>query len=489
MRLLSDMLADLPIAANVEGMAGIPITHITTDSREVREGSLFVAIRGTKIDGHQHVGDALAKGAAAIVTDSAADVNAPLTVAHVSVANTREALSYLAAVYYGAQPNTIVAVTGTDGKTSTAEFARQLFALQGHASASIGTLGVKCSKDGVVEEGSVVHTSPDPLTLHRVLHELKQGGVEHVAIEASSHGLDQFRLDGVNLDAAALTNITRDHLDYHGTEEAYAQAKLRLFSELLPQGKTAVLNADDAHYALFAEAAESRGQNVLSYGRGGEDIRILDVVANRAGLSAKLRVEGEEMSLIVPHYGAFQLMNMCAAAAITAGAAQLKDMLLLCGQLKGVPGRMELVARHPNGAAVFIDYAHTPGALQKLLEVARAHVKGALHLVFGCGGDRDAGKRPLMGAIAQKLADRVIVTDDNPRSEDAMRIRAAIMAACPKAVEIGDRAEAIAAALKELKPEDMLIVAGKGHETTQTIGTQAHHFNDAEKIKESVERL
>lgn len=489
MRLLSDMLGDLPIAANVEGSTAVPITRITTDSREAGPGSLFIAIRGTKVDGHDHVGEALARGVSAVVTDHASDVAVPMNIANISVENTREALSYFAAVFYGMQPNCIVAVTGTDGKTSTAEFARQLFELQGKASASIGTLGVKCSDAALAETLRSTHTSPDPMLLHKLLQELKQGGIEHVAIEASSHGLDQHRIDAVNIDAAAVTTITRDHLDYHGTEADYVAAKLRLFSELLPKGKRAVLNADDAHYAAFRAAAEKAGNAIVTYGYAGEDIRILDVVANAQGLSAKLRVGGEDVSLVLPHYGEFQLMNMCAAVGLTAGDASLASVMTQCSKLKGVPGRMELVARHPNGAVLFIDYAHTPGALEKLLQVARRHVKGRLHLVFGCGGDRDAGKRPLMGAVAEALADVVIVTDDNPRSETPAAIRAEIMEACPKAREIGDRAEAIRTAMTELQKDDALIVAGKGHETTQTIGTQVLHFNDAEAIREAVARL
>jgi UDP-N-acetylmuramoyl-L-alanyl-D-glutamate--2,6-diaminopimelate ligase len=362
--------------------------------------------------------------------------------------------------------------------------------LNHYPAASIGNLGLRADSEALAAKFPATHTSPDPVALHAMLQSLKQAGVEHVAIEASSHGLDQHRLDAVKIDAAALTTITRDHLDYHGSMEAYLAAKMRLFSELLPEGKTAVINSDDAHAAPIHALCESRRHRVITYGKTGEDLCIANLVPHAAGMDVTIKVQGEEMTLALPHYGAFQVYNMMAACGLAGASGEaLPNLVSQCSKLKGIPGRLELVARHPSGAAMFIDYAHTPDALEKVLQVVRQHITGKLHVVFGCGGDRDAGKRPLMGSVAQNLADRVIVTDDNPRSENPAAIRAAIMKMCPKATEIGDRAEAIFVAMQQLRKEDALVIAGKGHETTQTIGAQVLPFNDATAIREALERI
>lgn len=490
MPLLSNLLAEMPIAANVEGDVAGVISDITTDSRAAHKGSMFVAIRGAKMDGHDYIAEAIKNGAEVIVMarDCGIEIDAGLTA--ISVDNTREALAHLAAAFYGTQPSNVVAVTGTDGKTSTVDFARQLATLHGVKSASIGTLGVKCEDTDIMQQFAATHTSPDPLKLHALLKQLAQARISDVAIEASSHGLDQFRLDGVNLKAAAFTNFTRDHLDYHLTIDAYFAAKSRLFSELLPKGALAILNADDDRFLPLQEMCRKRNHTIISYGRNGVTLKIDAVKSHALGLDAQVIVEGKAIRLTIPMYGEFQLYNMLAAVGLShAFGMGLEESLVHCAQLKNVAGRMELVAQHNRGAAIFIDYAHTPAALQKLLEVTRQHITGKLVVVFGCGGDRDKGKRPLMGAIAKRLADVVVVTDDNPRSENPSDIRAEIMAQCANAIEIGDRKQAIIAGLKTLEKNDALIVAGKGHETTQIIGEQILHFNDAEIIREAVARL
>lgn len=489
MPLLSDLLADIPVSANLDGNAAVVIKGITTDSRRVEAGFLYVAVRGTAADGHDYIAQAVKAGAVAVVVESDA-VELPAGMALVQVENSREALAYLAAAFMPEHPRHVVAVTGTDGKTSTAEFTRQLAVLTGHRAASIGTLGVRTDDDAINAMFAASHTSPDPMVLHSMLMHIARAGIDVVAMEASSHGIHQHRMDGVAIEAAAFTNLTRDHLDYHGTAEAYADAKLRLFSEVLPEGKTVVVNMDDALSQRIVAIATARGCRVVGYGERGDTLTIERIRAHAKGLSAHVRVDGEERIIDTDLFGAFQIQNMLAAVGLVhAMGAPLSELIPLCPRLRGVPGRMERVATHPNGAGIFIDYAHTPAALQKVLEVARPHITGALHVVFGCGGDRDTGKRPLMGAVAQDYADHVIVTDDNPRSEDPAAIRAAVISACPKALEIGDRADAIAVAIRNLQSQDALIVAGKGHETTQTIGQQIFPFNDAEAIKEALARL
>lgn len=486
---LSDMLNMMALAANVDGNAHVEIDAITTDSREVKPGTLYVAVRGTSVDGHAFIDDAIAAGAAAVVVDRDT-VELPMGKVLVQVENSREALAHLAATFMPEQPRHVVAVTGTDGKTSVAEFTRQLALLTGHKAASIGTLGLSTDDGALKGMFAASHTSPDPLTLHTMLSQLARAGVDCVSMEASSHGIHQHRIDGVRLQAAAFTNLTRDHLDYHGTVEAYGEAKLRLFSEVLPEGGRVVVNADDAFATKIEAVAVQRGCPLTRYGVKGTELCIVSIEAHAGGLNAKLVVEGMPMSLKTPLYGAFQIYNMLAAVGLAEVFGHGKQQLVqLCEQLSNVSGRMEKVAVHPNGAGIFIDYAHTPAALEKALVVARPHIKGKLHVVFGCGGDRDTGKRPLMGAVAEKYADHVIVTDDNPRSENPAAIRAAILAACPKATEIGDRADAIAVAIQNVREEDALIVAGKGHETTQIIGKQILPFNDATAIKEALARL
>ena len=461
-------------------ITGIAITGITSDSRQAGPGMLFAALPGAKGDGREFIADAVARGAAAVLapegTDWPAGVPPRPLITH---REPRRLLARLAARHAGAQPDTVVAVTGTNGKTSTVEFVRQLFTDAGRRAASLGTLGVVAP--GRAPGGGL--TTPDPVSLARTLAELARDRVGVLAMEASSHGLDQYRLDGVRLRAAAFTNLTRDHLDYHGTTDAYRAAKLRLFAQLLPEGAPVVADAalEPPTLEALADIAGRRRLVLRTVGEAGNFIRILHVRPLPAGQVVTVEYAGwrRELELALP--GRFQADNAVLAAALSMSAG-LRDALDRLPRLGGVRGRMERAAVLPNGAAVYVDYAHTPDALARLVAALRPHTADRLHLLFGAGGDRDPGKRPLMGAAARG-ADRVIVTDDNPRGEDPAAIRAAVRAGCPDAVEIAGREEAIAAALSDLQPGDVLAVAGKGHETGQTIGGITLPFDDADIIR------
>jgi UDP-N-acetylmuramoyl-L-alanyl-D-glutamate--2,6-diaminopimelate ligase len=491
----------LPSAAGPRnGAAAIPpsfgpeITGITADSREVKPGYLFAALPGSKLDGRKFIDDAVAKGAAAILTDGPSGMAARETftpgkppVLIVTDPNPRQRLALMAARFHAPQPRTIAAVTGTNGKTSVASFTRQIWQALGHQAASLGTLGIVAP--GASKSGSM--TTPDPVTLHRELAALAQLGIEHVALEASSHGLDQFRLDGLNIAAAAFTNLTQDHLDYHGTMARYLEAKLRLFTTLLVDGGAAVINADSDAFAAVVAACRKRNLRIISFGTAkGADLRIVSRVPTAEGQRLELEIFGASHRIDLPLAGAFQASNILAALGLVIGdGAKLEDALATLPHLEGVPGRLQRVATLPNGATVYVDYAHTPDALETVLQALRPHVAGRLVAVFGAGGDRDAGKRPLMGAAVQRLADVAIVTDDNPRSEKPETIRAAILAACPKGREIGDREAAIRTAIQELAAGDILVIAGKGHETGQTIAGVVHPFDDAEVARAVVAEI
>ncbi|HYM01715.1 MAG TPA: UDP-N-acetylmuramoyl-L-alanyl-D-glutamate--2,6-diaminopimelate ligase [Stellaceae bacterium] len=467
------------------------IRGITSDSRNVRPGFLFAALAGSRADGGHFVDDAVARGAVAVLTDDPARF-AALTQRTPPVhilfdANPRRRLARMAARFYAPQPETLVAVTGTNGKTSVTAFTRQIWQRLGHRAASLGTIGIV----GPNFEQPGALTTPDPVTLHRELSILARSNIDHVALEASSHGLDQFRLDGLELSAAAFTNLTRDHLDYHRDMEAYFTAKTRLFTELLPPDGTAVLNIDSPEGERLAALCRQRGQHILTFGAAAHaDLRLVSARPLDAGQRLSLTVLGEARDIVLPLIGAFQASNALAALglAIATGAPadRAVDALTL---LTGAPGRLEHVATHSNGAPVIVDYAHTPDALETVLRALRAHCRGRLVTVFGCGGDRDAGKRPQMGAIADRLADVVIVTDDNPRSEDPALIRRAILAACPKAEEIADRRAAIERGVALLAPGDLLLIAGKGHERGQIVGAVTHPFDDAVVAREAVAGL
>lgn len=488
MPLLSELIARAQLDAQVTGDAAVLVTDITADSRAVKPGTLFVALRGVSVDGTQYIPDALQRGAVGIVLDRESPLGMATTAAILHVADARSAISSLADALYPQQPEFQYAVTGTDGKTSTADFLRQLAGMLGHKSASIGTLGLRSEIDMLNKQFPAINTSPEPVLTRRILSSLADAGITHVAIEASSHGLDQKRLDGLRFKAAAFTNLTRDHLDYHGSVEAYGAAKSRLFSEVLPITGLAVLNRDDAMFASLQAIFEKRGIRVRSFGYSeGADYRIVSITPHAGGLDAALHIGGKSYTVSLPLYGAFQLQNILAALAmLDLKPAEIEGVVKThLARLKGVPGRLEKVAEY-NGAPIFVDYAHTPAALANILKTLRPHTAKKLRVLFGAGGDRDKGKRPEMGAAASEFADVVMVTDDNPRSEDPAAIRAAILAAAKTAQEIPDRAAAIIAAVQQLEPGDVLVVAGKGHETTQTIGTQSIHFSDAEHIRKAV---
>lgn len=465
------------------GLAANPrITGLTADSRKVGPGMLFAALPGAKMDGRAFIADALSRGAAAILApqDTDADTGAvPL----VTAADPRQAFALAAAAFYGRQPETMAAVTGTNGKTSTANFTRQIWSILGHRSAALGTLGIIA--DGWPHQGSL--TTPDPVDLHKALAALAESGINHVCMEASSHGLDQHRLDGVRLKAAAFTNLTRDHLDYHHDMEAYGAAKLRLFTEVLPADGLMVINADCDFAPRLRAVAARRGQKVLSYGRTGFDLRLLSTTPEPHGQELELEVMGRHVTIHLPLAGTFQADNALAALglAIACGADATVATAAL-EKLEGVPGRLQKVAETTTGAPVYVDYAHTPDALETVLHALRPHAEDRLILVFGCGGDRDPGKRPQMGAIAECQADVSIVTDDNPRGEDAALIRKAILAACPGAIEIADRAEAIRHAIAMAKAEDVVVLAGKGHESGQIVKGTVLPFDDADEARKAV---
>ena len=471
-------LADLlPEAAGDVRLPGVDIAGVSADSRKIKPGFLFVAIAGAKADGAQFARAAASAGAAAIAAEQKPD-GLPEGVAFIAVKNARRALALAAAKFYPRQPGTIAVVTGTSGKTSVAAFTRQIWASLGLQAASIGTVGVVTPK--AEKYGSL--TTPDPVDLHRTLDQLAAEGITHLALEASSHGLDQHRLDGVRVAAGAFTNLSRDHLDYHPTMEAYLQAKLRLFNDLVVPGGTAVIDVDDCYAGQVVEAAKKRGLKVMTVGEKGDGIKLVSGVIEGFAQAITLGHAGKTYRVRLPLVGAFQVQNAAVAAglAIATGSDPARVFAAL-ENLSGAKGRLELVGS-VNGAPIFIDYAHKPDALAKALESLRPYASGKLTVVFGAGGDRDVGKRPIMGRIAVENADRVIITDDNPRSEQPAAIRAAILAAAPGATEIGDRAQAIRSGIASLKKGDVLLIAGKGHETGQIVGDRVLPFSDHEAV-------
>jgi UDP-N-acetylmuramoyl-L-alanyl-D-glutamate--2,6-diaminopimelate ligase len=484
-------LGDLFPEARGGPFAGVTASRVAADSRKVSPGSVFVAVPGSKADGAAFIPQAVAAGAAAIVGESARPAGLDERVAYVTVPDVRRSLALAAARLHPRQPGTVVAVTGTSGKSSVADFARQLFAALGHPAASVGTLGVLTS--GGAAYGSL--TTPDPVTLHETLDRLAGEGITHLAMEASSHGLDQRRLDGVRLKAGGYTNLGHDHLDYHETMDSYRQAKLRLFETLLPDDAAAVVNADGALAPLFLEAAAARGLRVLSTGLAGDTLKLAG--AARDGFAQRLSVLFQRagapalpFDVVLPLVGDFQAENALLAAGLvlaTEGDDAADAVFAAFPHLKGVPGRLERIGE-VRGALCIVDYAHKPDALEHVLGALRPFTSGRLVCVFGCGGDRDRGKRPVMGRIASERADIVIVTDDNPRGEEPAAIRAEILAGAPGAREIGDRAEAIGAAVAELGPGDVLVVAGKGHETGQIIGDRTLPFSDHEVLRAAIAR-
>lgn len=456
------------------------IFGLNSDSRRIEPGDIFFALPGSAGHGNAHIGEAISRGALAVISDTApvGDPGVPIII----VSDVRAAYARAASRIFEPQPEIAVAVTGTNGKTSVTSFVRQIWSYAGIPGASIGTLGVDTSTRHI--DGAL--TTPDSRTLHQSMRALKAQGIDHVALEASSHGLDQRRLDGIHFEAVAFTNLSRDHLDYHADMDEYRSAKLRLFTDLLVDNGPAVVNVDDPEHEAFMFAALSAGATLLTVGRDGAYIEVLSIEPEGYGQRVVVRHIGEKLSFYLPLTGDFQVSNALVAAALAMSSGVDKVLAFeALPTLVGAKGRLELVAEH-NGAAVFVDYSHKPVALESALASLRPYAKAKLRVVFGAGGDRDKGKRPMMGEVAQRMADHVIVTDDNPRTEDPTVIRSEILAATPDAIEIGDRKAAIFAAVQALEPGDVLLVAGKGHEDYQIIGTTKHHFSDHEVVAEAI---
>ncbi|PWB81636.1 MAG: UDP-N-acetylmuramoyl-L-alanyl-D-glutamate--2,6-diaminopimelate ligase [Methylocystaceae bacterium] len=466
-------------------LGDLEIAGVSADSREIREGFAFFAVPGFKGDGLSFVADAKARGARAVVASREAAIDLPLVV----VDNVRAALAHAAAKLFPRQPRVIAAVTGTSGKSSVVDFLRQIWIALGREAASLGTIGV-VDKTGA-HYGSL--TTPGPVALHETLDELAAGGVTHLAMEASSLGIDQCRLDGVRLGVGAFTNFSRDHLDHHADLEEYFSAKMRLFDTLLQPGQTAVVDADSDVAGRVAAICAARGLKLFGVGAKGEAVRLLSTAPRALRTHLRLRFEGEDYDIELPLAGAFQVSNALVAAGLAiASGEEPPHVFRALETLRGAPGRLEFVGES-RGAPIFVDYAHKPDALEKVLATLRPLAPGRLFVVFGAGGDRDRGKRPLMGEIAGRRADVVIVTDDNPRSEDPAAIRAAIVeaardAARAKVHEIGDRREAIFDAVSRLRSGDALVVAGKGHESGQIVGDQVLPFSDHAVIAAALQR-
>ncbi len=465
----------------------INITGLTADSRQVKQGFLFAAIPGTGMDGRAFIPDAITRGAIAVLAPPGTEVDqkeTPVTVIH--DANPRRRLAKMAAQFYAPQPETLVAVTGTNGKTSVANFARQIWQASGVNAAAIGTLGVR----GPGFDTDKGLTTPDPVDLHRLLGDMQQAGINKVALEASSHGLDQYRLDGARFMAAAFTNLSRDHLDYHHSMAAYRAAKLRLFEELLTPGGVAVINTAASEHDIIANIAAERQHRVLSYGLERGQIRCISIATQKAGFALDLEVMGDRYQVDFPLSGRFQIENALAALGLVIGSGSSPAHAVpQLANLTGVRGRMECVATLANGAAIYVDYSHTPDSLKTVLQALRPHTANKLHVAFGCGGDRDPGKRVQMGKAALEGADHVIVTDDNPRGEDPALIRKSALEGAPAATEIGDRHDAIEALIKGLGPGDIACIAGKGHEQGQIVGNKVIPFDDADVARTVVATL
>ena len=462
------------------------ITGVTADSRRVKPGFLFAALPGVTADGAAFAARAVEAGAVAVLADQDLGLAVPTVVCR----DPRRGYALAAANFWGRQPQTCVAVTGTNGKTSVATFCRQMFAHAGHVSASMGTLGVTVSRPGGITDQITPPglTTPDAGDVAELLTRISQLGVTHFAMEASSHGIDQRRLDGVRLAAAGFLNLTQDHLDYHGTMESYRGAKLRLFEQLMPRGATAVLNADSEAFPFFAAASVVSGQRVMSVGETGQALRLLDRTPLPEGQRLSIRAEGRVYDVRLPLVGAFQASNALVAAGLCRAAGLSYEATFAALEtLDGAPGRLQRIGKGPRGGEAYVDYAHTPDGLASVLQALRPHVRGRLIVVFGAGGDRDKTKRPLMGRLAATLADVAIVTDDNPRSEVPAAIRAEIMAGASGLGEIGDRREAIRAATAMLQDGDILVVAGKGHEQGQTIAGVVHPFDDVAETAKALE--
>lgn len=486
-------LIEIGVSLEVSGIAAasVEVRGLTEDSREVEEGFLFAALQGTSVHGSKFIPEVIKKGAKVILTDRETAVDEK-DVAVLRHENPRFVLGLLAAKFFGRQPEVIAAVTGTNGKTSTAHFIRQLWHVSGRQAASLGTLGLVKGMNTPQHDQKAM-TTPDVVHLHKTLKSLQLAGITHLAMEASSHGLDQYRVAGAAVTIGAFTNFTRDHMDYHKTEEHYFDSKMKLFTEVLPKGSHAVLNADIPQYQTIKTICEAHEHTVIAYGKAAEgDLRLISITPREDGQEMHFMLEGKDRRVVVPLLGEFQISNlMCAMGVMRANGMSAEMLMAAARRVTPVTGRMEKVGTHASGATVYVDYAHTPDALAKVLTALRPHVAETARLIvlFGCGGDRDKGKRPQMGEIACRLADKVVVTDDNPRTENAATIRKEIMKACnDKAEEMAGREDAIKKTIKGLKKGDLLLLAGKGHEKYQIIGKETLPFDEVEIAGNLLER-
>ncbi len=467
----------MPLAAPLApAEADVEITALTLDSRQVVPGSLFAALPGSQADGRTFIPHALSKGAVAVLSVKGADLPAGSGASLLTCDDPSHWLAILASVFHAPQPRVIACVTGTSGKTSVAHFTRTLWQALGHEAASLGTLGVVPAVQAIPAS----LTTPDSVGLHLCLQQLQAKGIEHAVLEASSHGLDQHRLDGLEVSAAAFTNLSHEHLDYHHSMEAYFAAKARLFERLLRPDGVAVLNADTPYYEALTTIARRRGQRIFSYGvSGAANLRLMEQKAKANGQSLLLSLDGQERRVELPLIGDFQACNVLTALGLVIGTGSDPNAALgALSSLVPVPGRLEFVGTTTAGGHVYVDYAHKPAALEAVLTTLRPYAKRKLWVVVGCGGDRDTEKRPIMGRMAAELADHGIITDDNPRSEEPAAIRAAMLKDNPALIEIGDRRQAIETAVHELGKGDLLVIAGKGHESGQTVGSEVLPFDD-----------
>ncbi len=466
-----------------ENISSIKINGITSDSRNVMPGFIFAALPGSKTNGKKFISDAINKGAVVVIAETGTKISCSDTLL-ITSDNPRSKYAKIASKFYTEKPSWLGAVTGTNGKTSVACFTSQLWNSMNLKGAAIGTLGI----NSIEYKSSLDLTTPEPVTLHRELSEISTRGLDYAIIEASSHGLDQSRLDGITFEAAAFTNLSHDHLDYHITYEKYKNAKLRLFSDLINNNGTAVLNRDSNEFKEFSTVAKRNNISVISYGSDiRSDICLVSSIPKSVGQEIEINVSGKRERLLFPLFGDFQAHNaMCALGLVIASGADANKAIQSLGHLTGVKGRLELVAELSNRARIFIDYAHSPEALEKTLLSVKNYTRGKLNLVFGCGGNRDEAKRITMGQIASKYSNKIYVTDDNPRKENPEKIRRAILSGCPDGLDIGDRRKAIFLAVSELEPGDILVIAGKGHETDQLYNDRVKPFDDRYEVKKAI---
>lgn len=472
---LADLFPEQTFDKNVE------INGLSSDSRQIKNGFLYAALQTLSLDGNKYIEAAIDNGAVAILANDISLKSKYQNVCFIKSANPNKDFSLVASRFYPNQPKNICAVTGTNGKTSIADFIRQTIHSCGKNAASIGTLGViKNNLSPIV----FPNTTPETVALHQRLDTLAQEGFDFVAMEASSHGICEYRLGGIKIKVAGFTNLTLDHLDYHKTMDNYYKAKEMLFTELLEDGGTAVLNADSDVFERLNKACIQAGKKVISYGYNGTDIKLLEELPTDNGQKLRLIFEGKERELFIPLAGNFQALNaLCALGMASALTHDSEGIFQAMSRIKGAKGRLEYVGTTTSGGTVYVDYAHTPDALENVIEAMRPHTQNKLHVLFGCGGDRDNSKRPIMGRIAAEKADEVYISDDNPRTENPEEIRRQIMMGCPHAYNIAGREKAIQFAISKLGQGDVLIVAGKGHETGQYIMGKVYPFSDQETIK------